>query len=234
MIEIEDLLVRFASADQNFSVNIARLILKNGEAVFLFGPSGSGKTTILNAVAGLIGRRKLVSDNPFSLGYVMHSSTLLPWLTIEGNILVEQALRKKKIDYSQLFKLLDEFGLSDNIMNQKPWRLSFGMKQRIEIAKALAFDVGLLMMDEALSGIDENNKGNVILALDSYLRERQGIILSITHDIVDLSRLADRVIKIRDGSVQGEIRLNVERAERSGANSFDAINKLNIKELLAS
>lgn len=233
MISIENIGVRFAGKYDNFSVSIPKLVLNDNEATFLFGPSGSGKTTVLNAIVGNLGSRVTLRPSSVPIGYVMHEPSLLPWRTIEANATLEEGLRRQAFSYSEFSELLERFGLERSVLRKKPWELSFGMRQRVEIAKCIAFKTKLLLFDEAISGVDERNKENVIVALDNYLAEMSGTLLFVTHDIGDLARLADRVIKIRDGKVVDDFGAATPRHSRSTVAPSKAMEAWDLTRLLA-
>ncbi len=187
-----------AIADVGFDVH-------HGEFVCVVGPSGAGKTTLLKCVAGLLpatsGTVELdgnpVTEPPEKLGLIFqdYSRSLLPWMTVLGNVILP--LRAKGIGKAkareQAMEMLTAVGLGDE-GGSYPWQLSGGMQQRVAIARGLAYQPEVLLMDEPFASVDAQTR----MALeDLVLRLRKQFDLTIvfvTHDIDEAVYLGDRVI----------------------------------------
>jgi ABC-type nitrate/sulfonate/bicarbonate transport system ATPase subunit len=135
------------------------------------------------------------------------------WLTIGEMVAWEERARLRAVDRRALLDVLRTFGLSALVLEKRPWEISQGMRQRFEIAKAVAFEPDLVLMDEAFSGIDAGIKHNVF----EYLSRTAALgkaFLFVTHDIGDVMRLADTILIIDNGRIVGKVVPVESRAER--------------------
>jgi len=195
------------------------LKLREGEIVALVGPSGCGKTTLLNIISGLLfpDRGELSFREGLRLGYIFQEPRLLPWKSVEANIAFVQENFLGEVEGKQIReRLLERTGLLD-YREAYPAQLSGGMKQRLEMVRALAIRPELLLMDEPFKSLDIGLKYQLQeLLLEEYGREKFGIFL-ITHDPEEAVLLADRVIILSEKptGIRREILLDLPRAERS-------------------
>src|SRR5262245_39652682 len=182
-----------------------------GEIVALIGPSGCGKTTALRIAMGLeiaSGGRVTVDGREVKgcghdRGMVFQHAELLPWLTAEQNVMF--GLEMKGVRGAELHatarRYLDLVGLSGSGA-RRPHQLSGGMKQRVGIARALAIDPKVLLMDEPFGALDaqtrETMQGEL---LDIHARTGK-TILFVTHDLDEAVLIADRIVVLREGVVQ--------------------------------
>src|SRR6476661_7492777 len=185
--------------------------VQDGEIVALIGPSGCGKTTALRIAMGLesASAGKVTVDGRevrgcgHDRGMVFQFAELLPWLSALQNVMF--GLEMKGMRGGELrdtaTRYLELVGLSDSL-NRRPHQLSGGMKQRVGIARALAIDPKVLLMDEPFGALDaqtrETLQGELI---DIHARTRK-TILFVTHDLDEAVLLADRVVVMQHGSVQ--------------------------------
>jgi molybdate transport system ATP-binding protein len=177
------------------------------EAVALVGPSGAGKTSVLRAVAGLLrpergqvllqhevwldtARGIDVPPEERSVGYVFQDYALFPHMTVERNV----AFAGNKRD------LLERLRIS-HLAHAKPRELSGGERQRVAVARALAREPRVLLLDEPLAALDAHTRADVRAELQALLRELRLPTLLVTHDFEDAAALADRVGVIRDGRI---------------------------------
>ena len=162
------------------------LTLPSNGIIGLSGPSGCGKTTLLHILAGLIkpdsGTVSGVSGK--RIGVVFQEDRLLPWLTAYENL---HLISKNDDDTVQW---LEKISLSDQ-SNYYPAELSGGMKRRIALARALAFECDLLLLDEPFQGLDQPLKEKMY----SFVREAAEFkpVLMVSHDSAELSELADHI-----------------------------------------
>jgi NitT/TauT family transport system ATP-binding protein len=189
---------RVAIADINFDVT-------RGEFAVIVGPSGCGKTTLLKSLAGLLKPTggtvaldgRLVADVPEGLAMVFqeYSRSLFPWLTTRGN--VELPLKYKPISMGEreerVRRSFDAVGLAGS-EDLYPWQLSGGMQQRIAIARALAYQPKVLLMDEPFASVDAQTRADLEDLVAAVHREFGITILLVTHDIDEAVYLADRVL----------------------------------------
>lgn len=170
------------------------LAVNAGEIVVLVGPSGCGKTTLLNLLSGYI---EPVSGNVHRQGIsrtVYQQDGLFPWLTVSENITVglrsipNAADREKELQ--ELVKLIHLEGFEQHY----PHQLSGGMKQRVELARVLAGESDILLMDEPFSALDYQTRHRMRGELVRILQERPRTVVFVTHDIEEAAQLADRVL----------------------------------------
>lgn len=200
----------------NFTVN-------KGEFFVVLGPSGSGKTTLLNLIAGFelpTRGRLLVNGEPIARpgwkrAVVFQEHGLFPWLTAAENI--EFGLRMKKVRPKQrrvlVADLTEMVGLT-GFENKYPKELSGGMKQRIGIARALAVDSDIVIMDEPLGSLDAQTRTEMQDELLRILqREKRKTVLFVTHSIEEALKLADVILVMseRPGRVKEIFRIDSRR-----------------------
>ena len=175
------------------------------EFVCVVGPSGGGKTTQLKCMSGLLtptrgevrlhGREVVDPPPEMALVFQEYSRSLLPWLTVRGNITLP--LRHKDLEKRERTRLVEEsvdaVGLTPFI-DRYPWELSGGMQQRVAIARALAYQPEILLMDEPFASVDAQTRSD-LEDLILQVRERYDMtILFVTHDIDESVYLADRIV----------------------------------------
>ncbi|MET3575525.1 ABC transporter ATP-binding protein [Bhargavaea ullalensis] len=178
------------------------LQMEEGEFVSLLGPSGCGKSTLLSIVAGLArpdsGRLQLggqTIDRPGKeRGMVFQEAALFPWLNVEENVRfpLKGAMSKEQMQETARRHLrlvqLSQYG------NHHPHELSGGMQQRVSIARALAMDPAVLLMDEPFGALDEQTRMRLQDVLEEIWIETKKTILFVTHSIQEAVRLSDRVV----------------------------------------
>lgn len=184
------------------AIDNVTLRVREGEFLTIVGPSGCGKSTFLDVVAGLAKKDhgKVLIDGvevtkpSLDRGIVMQGYALFPWLTVKRN--VEFGLDIKGVSKEQKEKIGREYielvGLS-GFENRYPHELSGGMKQRIAIARALAYDPKVLLMDEPFAAIDEQTKESLHLELLRIWEKTHKTIIFVTHSIEEAVFLSDRV-----------------------------------------
>jgi len=183
----------------------------DGEVVSLIGPSGCGKTTALRIVMGLetaSGGKVTVDGREvrgcgFDRGMVFQFAELLPWLTALQNVMF--GLEMKGMRGAELrqtaTRYLELVGLGDSL-NRRPHQLSGGMKQRVGLARALAVEPKVLLMDEPFGALDAQTRETMQAELlDIHARTRK-TILFVTHDLDEAVLIADRIVVMREGRVQ--------------------------------
>ncbi len=185
-------------------------------ATVLFGPSGSGKTLIVKAVAGLgrpdqgritLGERVLLDTaagialppETRRVGVVFQEPRLFPHMSVEKNLLYGWRLlpRAGRPEVAPITTLL---GLQ-HLLQRRPNRLSGGEKQRVAIGRALLAAPELLIMDEPLANLDQARKDEILPFLSRLKSEARTPILYVTHAQAEADMLADRVVRISDGSI---------------------------------
>src|SRR5476651_1524419 len=182
----------------------------DGEIVALIGPSGCGKTTALRIAMGLeaatSGRVTVdgreVTGCGYDRGMVFQHAELLPWLNAKQNVMF--GLEMKGLRGSALRDTAEKYlalvGLTDS-QKRRPHQLSGGMKQRVGIARALAIDPSVLLMDEPFGALDAQTRESLQAELlDIHARTKKTIIL-VTHDLDEAVLIADRIIVMKQGRV---------------------------------
>jgi NitT/TauT family transport system ATP-binding protein len=203
-------------------VNIERLAVRDGEFVTLIGPSGCGKSTLLHMMGGFIpadggtielyGNR--VSGPGPDRGMMFQEFALFPWKTVAGNVawgLETQGMPRAQID-SVVKKYLEMMDLWE-FRNHFPAELSGGMKQRVALARVLAFDPKVLLMDEPFGALDAQTR-EVMQAELTRLWDRTGkTVVFVTHDIEEAVYLGDRVVVLtaRPARVKEEVEIKLPR-----------------------
>ena len=207
LIELNQVTKAFYATQRKDSLQIAldslNLSIEEGEFVSLLGPSGCGKTVTLNMIAGFDEPTKgtvsfkgepVRKPGP-ERGVVFQEYSLLPWLSVEENILY--ALKEAKLSPSEAHEramsALQAVGLEEHA-GKRPNLLSGGMKQRVAIARLLAMDSDVFLMDEPFSALDEQ----IRLALDESLfalwRKERKTIVFVTHSIEEAIRISSRIV----------------------------------------
>jgi NitT/TauT family transport system ATP-binding protein len=193
-----------ALARVSFTVN-------DGEIVALIGPSGCGKTTALRIAMGLetaSGGRVTVDGREVNgcghdRGMVFQHAELLPWLTAMQNVMF--GLEMKGMRGMELrdtaMRYLDLVGLRDS-HNRRPHQLSGGMKQRVGIARALAIDPKVLLMDEPFGALDAQTRETMQAELLDIHARTKKTILFVTHDLDEAVLIADRIVVMREGRIR--------------------------------
>jgi NitT/TauT family transport system ATP-binding protein len=181
-----------------------------GEFVSIIGPSGCGKSTLLNVYVD--GRK--VSGPGLDRGVVFQEFALMPWLTVAGNI--EFGLRSKGVPaaerHAQVQRHVDMVGLS-GFEAFYPYRLSGGMRQRVGIARALAIEPSVLLMDEPFGALDAQTRESMQKALGDIWQATRTTVLFITHDIREAIYLSDRVLVMngRPATISLELDIDLPR-----------------------
>lgn len=216
MIEFNDV-TKFYGGDVK-AIDDISMTVEDGEFVILLGPSGCGKTTLLRMVNQLEsisgGDIKIQGQNVHEMdkikmrrntGYVIQSNGLFPNMTIEDNTMIVPNLigwdRKKKRD--RFNYLMDLVGLNpDEFRKRFPHELSGGQQQRIGVARAMAADPPVMLMDEPFGALDPIIREKVQDEFLAIQREVKKTILFVSHDIDEAVRMGDKIALLRDGKIQ--------------------------------
>ncbi|NLH79779.1 MAG: ATP-binding cassette domain-containing protein [Phyllobacteriaceae bacterium] len=211
------------------------LTIKEGEFVAILGFSGSGKTTLISTIAGLVTPdtgEVLMRGEPVTApgpdrGLVFQSYSLMPWLSVHGNIMlaVETVFPKASVEEreARVAKYIAMVGLS-HARDRKPAELSGGMRQRVGIARALAMSPEVLLLDEPLSALDALTRAKLGEEIERIWEEDKKTVVLITNDVDEALLLADRVIPLTVGpgaTLAKEFVIDLPRPRDRSASNHD-------------
>jgi ABC-type nitrate/sulfonate/bicarbonate transport system ATPase subunit len=209
-IQLENVCRSFGSVEvlREISLNIRR-----GEFVAVVGPSGCGKTTLLNLLSGYDQPSSGAIHREGRVRMVYQQDGLFPWLTVAGNIALGlRHIGDEKERERQAREMISLIRL-EGFENHYPHQLSGGMRQRVELARALAGDSDILLLDEPFSALDYLTRLRMRQELARLLRERPRTVALVTHDIEEAAQLADRVIVLteRPARIRHELSIDAPR-----------------------
>jgi len=203
-------------------LDVERFSVREREFITVIGPSGCGKSTFLHIMGGFIkaeaGRiqvyGKEVSGPGPDRGMMFQEFALFPWRTVAGNVawgLEAQGVPKGRID-EVVLEQLDMTGLTD-FAHHYPAELSGGMKQRVALARVLAFDPKVLLMDEPFGALDAQTREAMQEELMHLWERTHKTIVFVTHDIEEAVYLGDRVVVLtaRPGRIREEVQIDLPR-----------------------
>jgi NitT/TauT family transport system ATP-binding protein len=173
------------------------LDVREGEFVAIVGPSGCGKTTLLNLCSGWLTPTSGRVERPAAQRMVFQQDGLFPWLTVDENVRLGLPRGQADDERQRADALLDLIGLR-RFADVYPHQLSGGMRQRVELARALGGETPLLLMDEPFSSLDYLSRLRLRQELARILRERPRTVVLVTHDIEEAAQLADRVLVLSE------------------------------------
>jgi NitT/TauT family transport system ATP-binding protein len=227
----------FRSGDHDVvALRDINLEIPKGEFVCLLGPSGCGKSTLLNAVAGFslptsgtirVDGRLVTAPGP-DRGMVFQEYALFPWMTVAQNIAfgLEIQKRPKAEIADRVDQLLGMLKLGD-FRDRFPKDLSGGMRQRVAIARVLAIDSPILLMDEPFGALDALTRRNLQDELLRIWAEVGKTVLFVTHSIEESIYLADRIVVMtyRPGSIKRDQRVTLPRPRDAAAPEFNELKR---------
>jgi NitT/TauT family transport system ATP-binding protein len=223
-LEISGLGKWFGALEALRGIDIA---VERGEFIAVVGPSGCGKTTFLRIVAGLEPATSgtiLLDGQPLSgpgnnRGFVFQNDSLLPWRTVLANALIgpEVAGQIGEKERKRTLDLLKLVGLG-GFENYYPKQLSGGMRQRVNLARALAIDPDVLLMDEPFASLDAQTREIMQTELLRIWEQGRKTVLFVTHQIDEAVFLADRVLVFarRPGRLQENVEIKLTRPRALG------------------
>ena len=214
-LEFQD--VSVATVGGRLLLSNVSLALEEGTVTAILGRSGSGKTTLLRAANRMIEAtqgevwvdgRNVVKTNPIDLrrrmGYVIQETGLFPHFTVERNVGIvleaEGQLRKERSD--RCHKLLRQVGLDPaSFSHRYPHQLSGGQRQRVGLARALAAEPKILLMDEPFGALDPLTRAEMQDMLLDLLKQVRTTVLLVTHDLNEALYLAHRIVLVSEGRI---------------------------------
>lgn len=188
--------------------------VKKGEFLSVLGPSGCGKTTLLRILIGLerqdsgsiVKDGKEISDlspSERGMGIIFQNYALFPNMTVFENVRYALTLRKDMKDKSKEIaeRTLDMIGMSEH-MNKKPSQLSGGQQQRVAIARTLALNPDIILLDEAISALDVTNREIMKRELKQIQKKFESTMVFITHEQEEAFYLSDRIMVMSEGNIE--------------------------------
>lgn len=214
-VYIEDVDMRFVTKKGVFeALKDINLSIKQGEFISLIGHSGCGKSTLLNLIAGLLepseghlfcAGREISAPGP-ERAVVFQNHSLLPWLTCAENVqlAVERVFGSESSVQQQLRTVaaLELVGLS-HAMDKRPNEISGGMKQRVGIARALAMEPKVLLLDEPFGALDALTRAGLQDELMKIMAKSGATAVMVTHDVDEAVLLSDRIVMMTNGPSAG-------------------------------
>jgi NitT/TauT family transport system ATP-binding protein len=218
-LEVSHLGKRFGDLDALRGID---LTINRGEFISVVGPSGCGKTTFLRIIAGLepatsgevLLDGRAVHEPAGDRGFVFQNDSLLPWRTVLDNAIIGREVRSRigAAERKHTMDLLKLVGL-EGFENYYPRQLSGGMRQRVNLARALAIDPEILLMDEPFAALDAQTREIMQAELLRIWERGQKTVLFVTHQIDEAVFLSDRVLVFarRPGRLQEEVKIALPR-----------------------
>lgn len=218
------------------ALNHINFIGFEGEFVVLVGPSGCGKSTLVKLIAGLEKESEGIVMRPDKVSMVFQSGALFPWLTVSEN--VEIVLEAKGVSMAQRRRktrlYLEMTGLSE-FAAKRPRELSGGQRQRVGIARALAVDPEVLVLDEPFAALDIATTEHLHSDLLKIWKETKKTVLMVSHSVEEAVTLADRVVLMSAGHITKQYDLSeLKRPRREQADRFIRDVQEIRKDLLAA
>lgn len=245
MIRCTDLGMRFPSPDgqgEFVALDGIDLEIEQNEFITLLGPSGCGKSTLLSLIAGFITQTsgelvvdgaKIDGPSP-ERGVVFQEFALFPWLRVRDNI--RYGLREQRVPKERQHEIIDEMikltGL-EHVGDHYPDQLSGGLKQRVALARVLANDPKLLLLDEPFGALDEQRRMFLQEELLGIWERRKKTAVFVTHSIEEAVVLGDRVVVLSagPGRVREIVRVELPRPRDRTSDEFNAVRR-HVKEIL--
>ncbi len=237
ILTVEDLGMRFVTAEGDITaLDTISFDVTPGEFLAVIGPSGCGKSTLFNIIGGLLsgysGRVSVdgekVSGPHASIGMVFQEESTFPWRSVIDNVAfpLEIAGIAKRERLARARRFVSLVGL-DGFENRYPAELSGGMRQRVSMARTLASEPKILLMDEPFAALDEQTRlllGDKVLQIQQQLNQT---MLLITHNITEAVQLADRILVMtyRPGRVKRIVDIKLPRPRTSEIVSSEAFGR---------
>ena len=237
ILTVDDVVKRFETPDGSIiAVDHMSFTVKPGEFLSVIGPSGCGKSTLFNMIGGLLGGyegtidiagERITAPHP-SIGMVFQEESTFPWRTVIENVgfplEIAGTSKAKRVERAKHFIAL--VGLK-GFENRYPAELSGGMRQRVAMARTLASEPKILLMDEPFAALDEQTRlllGDKVLQIQQQLQQTT---LLITHNITEAVQLSDRILVMtyRPGRLKRIVEINLPRPRSSEVVSSEAFGR---------
>jgi NitT/TauT family transport system ATP-binding protein len=237
LLVVEDMVMRFGSAEDGVTaLDNVSFTVAPGEFLAVIGPSGCGKSTLFNIIGGLLGgydgRVAVAGEKIYgphaSIGMVFQEESTFPWRNVVDNVAFPLEIagmpKRERIERARHF--VSMVGL-DGFEKRYPAELSGGMRQRVSMARTLASEPKILLMDEPFAALDEQTRlllGDKVLQIQQQLNQT---MLLITHNITEAVQLADRILVMtyRPGRVKRMVDIKLPRPRTSEIVSSEAFGR---------
>ena len=189
------------------------LDIHENKITVILGRSGCGKTTLLRLVAGLetLDQGEIQETDVKKKAYVFQEDRLMPWLNVKKNITF--GINDKDIDEDKINEIIETVGL-EKFYSAYPNQLSGGMKQRVSIARAFAYEPDFIMMDEPFSALDYFTREQMQKELLKIHNKRNCPILFVTHSIDEALTLGDKIVVLEKGRVKSQYEIDEKNKTR--------------------
>jgi NitT/TauT family transport system ATP-binding protein len=237
LLAVDDIVMRFGSAEDGVTaLDNVSFTVAPGEFLAVIGPSGCGKSTLFNIIGGLLGgydgRVAVAGEKVYgphaSIGMVFQEESTFPWRNVVDNVAfpleIAGMAKRERIERARHF--VSMVGL-DGFEKRYPSELSGGMRQRVSMARTLASEPKILLMDEPFASLDEQTRlllGDKVLQIQQQLNQT---MLLITHNITEAVQLADRILVMtyRPGRVKRMVDIKLPRPRTSEIVSSEAFGR---------
>jgi len=227
ILTAEDVAIRFETAEGPVTaVDNVSFRVRQGEFLSIIGPSGCGKSTLFNVIGGLLAQHagtvrvggETISGPHKSIGMVFQEESTFPWRNVVDNVAFPLELtampKAKRLERARHFIKMVGLG---GFENRYPGELSGGMRQRVSLARTLASEPKILLMDEPFAALDEQTRlllGDKVLQIQQHLKQTT---LLITHNITEAVQMSDRVLVMtyRPGKVKRIVDIDLPRPRTS-------------------
>ena len=241
-LQLKSVSKNYGSGEQTAEVlSDVNLSIEEGEFVAIVGFSGSGKTTLTSTIAGLItpdAGEVLFEGRPVTgpapdRGVVFQNYSLLPWLTVQSNVAlaVDSVFPQWSASqrHAHVLKYIEMVGLA-HAVDRRPAELSGGMRQRVAVARALAMDPKVLLLDEPLSALDALTRSRLQDEIEAIWERQRKTVILVTNDVDEALLLADRIIALEPGpraTLGREFKVDLPRPrDRLAVNEDDSYRRL--------
>jgi sulfonate transport system ATP-binding protein len=221
-LRLTDVALSYAGPTPTLALDGLTLDIRDNEFLAVVGPVGCGKTTLLRLIAGFLrptGGTVLADDVPVSgpspmRGYVFQEEAIFPWMTVTENL--EFGLRAKGVRPAAraaiVRELLELIGL-EAFARAYPRALSAGMAKMVEVARVLATEPSVLLLDEPFGSLDAQTRARMQDELATLWEKRRMTVVMVTHDVDEALHLADRIVVLtsRPGRVRSDLAVDLPR-----------------------
>ena len=240
-IEIHDVFFDYVQNKSKFAaLKEINLNIKEGEFICVLGSSGCGKSTLLSLLSGLNHAKsgeilldgKKIEGPGTDRAVVFQQYSLFPWLTVKGNVLFGIKQSGRKLGRKERSELADKYVESVGLSGAKdryPSQLSGGMKQRVAVARALALESDVLLLDEPFGAIDPKLRLELQELVSKLCTEHHKTVVFITHDVDEAILLADRIVVMEPGRIKSIHKVKLPhprvREELVGTSEYEKLHR---------